>query len=90
MLGRLLKRKKPRVFLGQLAVAPRTDLKRQLEQDSVFEGESVDDHLRRSLMEIFSLPLASSVVDPLATDLARASTAALDLPDFRMAFSPYE
>jgi hypothetical protein len=57
------------VFLGAIAVADRTDLKRHLEQEGVFEDEPLDSALRRALTEIFSLPPADSVEDPLSTDL---------------------
>ena len=69
MLGRLFRRKKPRVFLGTIAVSARTDLKRHLEQDAAFEGAPLQGELHRSLTQIFSLPPAQSVADPLPTDL---------------------
>ncbi|WP_153067390.1 hypothetical protein [Steroidobacter cummioxidans] len=69
MLSRLLRREKPRVFLGTLAVVPRTDLKRHLEQEGIIENESLDEALRRNLIEIFSLPLAQHVDAPLKSDL---------------------
>lgn len=69
MLERLLRRQKPRVFLGAIAVADRTDVKRHLEQEGDFENEPLDGALRRSLVEIFSLPPADCVDKPLATDL---------------------
>jgi hypothetical protein len=69
VLRRFLRREKPRVFLGVLAVAQRADLKRHLEQEGILENESLDDALRRSLIEIFSLPPAQYVESPLPTDL---------------------
>jgi hypothetical protein len=69
VFDRLFKRQKPRVFLGAIAVADRTDLKRHLEQEIVVEDESLDSALRRTLAEIFSLPRANGVEDPLSTDL---------------------
>lgn len=60
---------RPRVFLGAISVHQRTDLKRHLEQEGHGESESLDEALRRTLMEIFSLPPAASVEDPSATDL---------------------
>jgi hypothetical protein len=69
VLRRFLKREKPRVFLGDLAVAQRTDLKRHLEQEGILENENLDDALRRSLVEIFSLPSSQHVESPLPTDL---------------------
>lgn len=69
MLGRLLRRKKPRVFLGAIAVSARTDLKRHFEQESVSEDAPLDSELQRSLTQIFCLPPAQSIEDPLPTDL---------------------
>ena len=70
MLGSLFKRKeKPRVFLGVLAVAPRTDLKRHLDEKGLFEDANFDTALRQSLTEIFSLAPAQSVSSPLSSDL---------------------
>jgi hypothetical protein len=68
-LGRFLKREKPRVFLGTLAVVPRTDLKRHIDQWGVFRNEDLESPLRATLQEIFALPPASAVVAPLPTDL---------------------
>lgn len=69
MLGRFFKKEKPRVFLGALAVAPRTDLKRHLDEKGVFEDANLDSVLRQSLTEIFSLAPVQTVTSPLATDL---------------------
>jgi hypothetical protein len=69
VLPKFLRRTKPRVFLGVIAVAPRTDLKRHLEQEGLLEPESLDDALLRHLTEIISLPPADQVEDPLPTDL---------------------
>lgn len=68
-LGRFLKRERPRVFLGTLAVVPRTDLKRHFDQLGVFQNEDLDLPLQRTLQEIFALPPASEVSTPLSTDL---------------------
>lgn len=69
MFDRLFKRQKPRVFLGAITVADRTDLKRHLEQEIVVDDEPLDSALRRALAEIFSLPPANGIEDPLSTDL---------------------
>ena len=69
MLPKFLRRTKPRVFLGVIAVVPRTDLKRHLEQEGLLEHESLDSALRRHLTEIISLPPADRVEGPLPTDL---------------------
>lgn len=44
------------MFIGVLAVAPRTDLKWHLDEKGVFEDANLDTALRQSLTEIFSLP----------------------------------
>ena len=69
MLGQIFKKEKPRVFLGVLAVAPRTDLKRYLDEKGLFEDANLDTALRQSLTEIFSLSPVQSASSPLATDL---------------------
>lgn len=69
MFRNILKREKPRVFLGTLAVAPRSDIKRHLDQWGMFKNEDLDSSLRHSLKEIFSLPSAQNIEDPKNTDL---------------------
>lgn len=78
MLNRLFKRKrkrkrkaeKPDVYLGVVAVAPRSDFKRHLES-WVFSNRPVnaDDALRDEINEIFQLPLVSERQSNNATDL---------------------
>ena len=69
MLERLFKKEKPRVFLGVLAVAPRTDLKRHFDEWGLFEVANLDGALRSGLTGIFSLAPVQSVESPLAGDL---------------------
>ena len=69
MFSKILKGEKPRVYLGALAVAPRTDIKRHMEQWGDFQSEDLDDSLKASLGEIFSLPSANNVEDPKNSDL---------------------
>lgn len=69
MFSKLLKREKPRVFLGVLAVAPRSDIKRHLDQWGMFKNEDLDSSLRQNLKEIFPLPSVQNVEDPKKTDL---------------------
>ena len=69
MLDRFLKREKPRVFLGTLAVVPRKDMKRYVDQWGMFRKERFDDDLRTTLEGIFALPPASEVTAPNSTDL---------------------
>jgi len=70
MFGRFLEKKKHRVFLGTLAVAPRTDFKRKFDEKGLFEkNEHLDSNLRQNLVDIFTLPFASEITEPLDTDL---------------------
>ena len=69
MLKRFLKREKPRVFLGTLAVVPRKDMKRYLDQWGMFRNVGFDSPLRATLEEIFTLPSASEVSAPTDADL---------------------
>lgn len=69
MFGKLFRKKKPRVFLGVLAVTPRTDLKRHFDEQGMFEHANLDSALRQSLTEIFSFAPVHTVEAPLATDL---------------------
>jgi len=69
VFGWFRKREKPRVFLGMIVIVPRTGIKPRFDQFGVFGNEELDTSLRATLHEIFSLPLASEVHAPLATDL---------------------
>lgn len=69
MLNKIINTEKPRVFLGTLAVAPRSDIKRHLDQWGMFKSEDLDSSLRQNLKEIFSLPSADEVVEPKSNDL---------------------
>lgn len=69
MFEKLLKRKKPSVYLGTLAVAPRSDVKRNIDQWGLFQNEDLDTGMRQSLKEIFLLPSAGDVKAPTSTDL---------------------
>lgn len=69
MLGRFLKRERPRVYLGTVAVVPRKDIKRFLDQCAMLRDESFDTSLRTTLQEIFALPPAGEVAAATSTDL---------------------
>ena len=69
MLDRFLKREKPRVFLGTLAVVSRKDIKRHIDQWGMIHDENLDIPLRTTLQEIFALPPASDITAPTSTDL---------------------
>lgn len=70
MFDRFLKREKPRVFLGTLAVVSRTDIKRHIDQWGMLYDSNLDTPLQATLQEIFALPSASEVTLPTSTDLA--------------------
>lgn len=69
MLGRYFKKEKPRVFLGVLAVAPRSRFEQYFDGASLYGEADVDFVLRRSLTEIFALAPVDSVETHLITDL---------------------
>jgi len=62
------KHSKPRVFLGSLTIEPRSSLKK-VEEWGFYKNVDSDSELRKGLEEIFCLPLASEVSEPLKTDL---------------------
>jgi hypothetical protein len=66
---RFIKRTKANLYLGNLAVAPRSDFKRNLDEWALFGKEDLDSSIRQELENIFELPLASSISDPQKTDL---------------------
>ena len=70
MLDRFLKKNKPRVFLGKLSVAPRTDIKQHLEDWSWQPQENLGIHLQSSLENIFTLPMASDAKSITKQDIA--------------------
>ncbi len=61
MLKKLFRKEKPRIFLGNLAVAPRTGIKKHFDQWGAFESADLDSSLSMNLKSIFSLPLASEI-----------------------------
>ncbi len=50
-------------------MAPRSDIKRHIDQWGIFKNEDLDSNLRKNLKEIFSLPLAQNVKEPKKSDL---------------------
>jgi hypothetical protein len=69
VFNKILKKEKPRIFLGTLAVVPRADIKRHLDQWGMVKNEDLDSSLRQNLKEIFSLPPANEVHEPKSNDL---------------------
>jgi hypothetical protein len=69
VLKRFFKKEKAMVYLGCVAVAPRSDIKRHLDQWAFYGREDLDSSLRLFLEEIFDLPSAKDVENPTKTDL---------------------
>lgn len=69
MFKKLFKPKKPRVYLGILAVALRADFKKNSDQWGLLKSEDLDTGMQQSLKEIFSLPSAQDTNEPTDTDL---------------------
>lgn len=75
-LRKLFRRQKPRVYLGTLAVVPRSDLKRHLEFPGfhsaygLLDRDDVDTDLREALRDLFALPPAAGRDPKLDSDLA--------------------
>ena len=69
MLSRIFKKEKPKLWLGVVAVAPRSDLGRHFDEWNIFgRREDLDTSIRKTLENIFDLPLASSVNNPESND----------------------
>ena len=71
MLNRFFKKDRPRIFLGNLSVVPRTGFKSSFEQWNLFNRstEDFDEKIRKSLEEIFTFPLAENISEPNPSDL---------------------
>lgn len=69
MLKSIFKKEKPRVYLGTLAVVPRTGIKKSLDSWYLSGFVELDGKLKDSLDEIFCIPPASSISDSLESDL---------------------
>ena len=69
VFGKLFKKEKPRVYLGTLAVLPRSSFKK-IDELGLFHNENLDRSLHDNLKEIFSLPGIESNEEPRPTDLA--------------------
>ena len=70
MLGKLMKREPPRVFVGTLGVATGRSLARHLEGLAGAVPPSLDRTLQAELNELFPMPLAATVDAARPTDLA--------------------
>lgn len=66
---KLFRQEKPKVYLGTLAVVPRSDLKRHLDQWEYLDPEEPDTQVRQMLEEIFTLPRAADIDNPEKNDL---------------------
>jgi len=69
VLKKLFRKEKPKVYLGTVAVAPRRDIKRHIDQWGEFRHEDIDTSMRATLTGIFDLPSAQNVENPKENDL---------------------
>jgi hypothetical protein len=67
---RIFKKEKPRLWLGTVAVAPRNDLGRHLDEWSIFGRSDLDSSIRKTLENIFDLPSATNAEKPDSNDYA--------------------
>jgi len=65
----MFKKEKPRVYLGNLAVAPRTDIKKDFDQWGLLKTKDLDTEIRKSLKDIFVLPSIHEIKEPKNNDL---------------------
>lgn len=69
MLEKIFKKEKPRVYLGTLAVVPRTGIKKSFDSWDLTGIVELDGKLKESLAEIFCIPPSTSRSDVLENDL---------------------
>ena len=69
VLRNILKKEKPRVYLGALAVVARTGIKKNFDSWDFSGSLELDGKLKESLIEIFCFPLSSSIHEALENDL---------------------
>jgi hypothetical protein len=69
MLTKLFRRKPPRIYLGQVAIAPRTDIKQHFERYYLWNGSSVESFLRQKLAETLLLDPVETVANRQKNDL---------------------
>ena len=70
MLKKLFKKEKPTIYLGELTVAPRKDLKRIFDEWSLTQKIELGSELFELLKGMIQLPLASEVKSPNQSELA--------------------
>ncbi|WP_160154645.1 hypothetical protein [Microbulbifer sp. ALW1] len=69
MLKRFFRREKSNIYLGTIAVVPRSDIKSKLDPWGSLSDEDMDLSLREYLAQIFDIPCANGVSNPEDTDL---------------------
>jgi hypothetical protein len=69
VLKKIFKKEKPRVYLGTLAVVPRTGIKKSFDSWDLTGVVELDGKLKESLAEVFCLPPSSSRIEVLESDL---------------------
>lgn len=70
MLGKIFSKQKKRVFIANLAVAPRNDIKQIFEEIGGSRTEKVEETLKATLQAIFNMPHVSSIDNIEDSDLA--------------------
>jgi hypothetical protein len=69
VLKNIFKKEKPRVYLGTLAVVPRTGIKKSFDSWDLTGVVELDGKLKESLAEVFCLPPSSARIEALESDL---------------------
>ncbi|MDO8345813.1 MAG: hypothetical protein Q7T48_21615 [Cellvibrio sp.] len=69
MLKNIFKKEKPRVYLGTLAVVPRTGIKKSFDSWDLTRVVELDGKLKETLTEVFCLPPSNSRIEVLESDL---------------------
>jgi hypothetical protein len=69
VLKNIFKKEKPRVYLGTLAVVPRTGIKKSFDSWDLTGVAELDGKLKESLTEVSCVPPSSSRVEALESDL---------------------
>jgi len=69
VLKNIFKKEKPRIYLGTLAVVPRTGIKKSFDSWDLMGIVELDGKLKESLIKIFFLPPSSSRIEVLESDL---------------------
>jgi hypothetical protein len=56
MLSKFLIKDKPTLYIGEISVVPRKDLRRHIDQLGFFKRENIESGIQQSLLNLFSFP----------------------------------